>query len=158
MASVLGRNANDAGGRNLAGQRVPRDSIDVMSVKTGRALRERRAKVKVQKDPLPGRGGRKGAPAPSSRLSGPRRKRNKPLFLPPLGRSIRYRRPCSGRGTAVPRYKRERVNHGMNLLLDSSRLLARMEDLAERTEHPFMLQGVNRNGAHERAKWKQQAV
>jgi hypothetical protein len=40
-------NANDAGGRNLAGQRVPRDSIDVMSVKTRRPLRERRPKVKV---------------------------------------------------------------------------------------------------------------
>ena len=40
-------NANDAGGRNLAGQRVPKDSIDVMSVKTGRPLRDRAAKVKV---------------------------------------------------------------------------------------------------------------
>ena len=42
-------NANDAGGRNLAGQRVPRDVIDVMSVKTGRPLRERGSKVKFQK-------------------------------------------------------------------------------------------------------------
>jgi hypothetical protein len=41
------KNAQNAGGRNLAGQRVPRDSIDVMSVKTGRPLRERGAKVKV---------------------------------------------------------------------------------------------------------------
>jgi len=39
--------ANDAGGRNLAGQRVPRDSIDVMSVKTVAPLRGEGAKVKV---------------------------------------------------------------------------------------------------------------
>ena len=79
-----------------------------------------------------------------------------PLFLPPLGRWIRCRRPALLCGTAATRYSRLGTDDRMDLLLNVGGAQARFgKDAAEVANDPLTADSIDRNAAHERAKWQQ---